>query len=223
MKNGLAVLELKGFGSCSSHSTGGCSHRVRVSNSSTIRRAEPHQPMHRSLHTAQLWAKPSSWNVFTLRSTALPPRAAFHSLLLSSASSPPPVGHLWAHPLRRTLARESLILQIYPSPVSGSWWWQLVQKSKTGAPASSKRVNAAKTAPDYGPDPTRWKRRTTLDHAFSNLLHFSIGAFLSLISIFTVTNPGQKIRDTAFCSSPKPIWDQFTRIWHLGNPFISLT
>lgn len=135
-----------------------------------------------------------------------------------------PVGHLWAHPLKRTLARQSLILQIYPSPVSGSWWQQLVQKSKTGTPASSKRANAAKTAPDYCPDPTRWKGRTILSWiVLSPIYYISPLEFFSLISIFTVTSPGQIIRDTAFCSLPKLIRDQFTRIWQLGNPFISLT
>lgn len=72
------------------------------------------------------------------------------------------MGHLWADLLKRTLAKERLILQVSPSPASGIWWWQLVQKSRTVTLASSKWVNATKTASDYCPDPTRWKGRIIL-------------------------------------------------------------
>lgn len=133
-----------------------CSHMVRVSHWSTGQ--ERWAPCTGHSTQATLEQKNSLWNVFTLKSTALPPWAALQGLTLSRASSP--VGHLWADLSERTLARETLILKISPSPASRSCWWQLVQKSETVTPASSKWVNATKPASDYCPGPTWWKGRT---------------------------------------------------------------
>lgn len=62
--------------------------------------------------------------------------------------------------------------QISPSPGSGSWWWQLVQKRKTVTPASSKRVNATKTASDYCPGLTWWKGRTILSWVILSPIYY---------------------------------------------------
>lgn len=114
-----------------------------------------------------------------------------------------PVGHLWADLLKRTLAKERLILQVSPSAAPGIWWWQLVQKSKTVTNTSQLQVGKCNKncfSLLSWSHTVKGKDHLILDHTLSNLLHFSIGAFLRLISIFTVTNPGQINRDTAFCS-----------------------